>query len=97
MYLTWGARHCCLIGGHAFRRADLGDVFREAHDPAFEPTRSYRCIGRALLIGRNVDRPLSVGEELSPQDGSGDEDGGANFHGQTRKNDTQASLARPSR
>jgi transposase len=34
-------------------------------------------------------------KSFRPKDGSGDEDGGANFHGQTRKNDTHASATDP--
>jgi hypothetical protein len=32
-------------------------------------------------------------KNFRPKDGSGDEDGGANFHGQQRKNDTHASIS----
>jgi transposase len=34
-------------------------------------------------------------KSFRPKDGSGDADGGANFHGQTRKNDTHASTSDP--
>lgn len=34
-------------------------------------------------------------KSFKPKDGSGDEDGGANFHGQTRKNDTHVSTTDP--
>lgn len=34
-------------------------------------------------------------KSFRPKDGSGDEDGGANFHGQQRKNDTHASTTDP--
>jgi hypothetical protein len=34
-------------------------------------------------------------KSFRPKDGSGDEDGGANFHGQQRKNDTHASTRDP--
>ena len=34
-------------------------------------------------------------KSFRPKDGSGDADGGANFHGQTRKNDTHASTTDP--
>src|SRR6201990_815066 len=34
-------------------------------------------------------------KSFRPKDGSGDDDGGANFHGQTRKNDTHASTSDP--
>jgi transposase len=34
-------------------------------------------------------------KSFRPKDGSGDGDGGANFHGQTRKNDTHASTSDP--
>jgi transposase len=34
-------------------------------------------------------------KSFRPRDGSGDEDGGANFHGQKRKNDTHASTTDP--
>jgi len=34
-------------------------------------------------------------KSFRPKDGSGDEDGGANFHGQRRKNDTHASTTDP--
>jgi len=34
-------------------------------------------------------------KSFRPKDGSGDEDGGANFHGQKRKNDTHASATDP--
>jgi len=34
-------------------------------------------------------------KSFRPKDGSGDEDGGANFHGQKRKNDTHASVTDP--
>ena len=34
-------------------------------------------------------------KSFRPKDGSGDEDGGANFHGQHRKNDTHASTSDP--
>ena len=34
-------------------------------------------------------------KSFRPKDGSGDEDGGANFHGQKRKNDTHASTTDP--
>ena len=34
-------------------------------------------------------------KSFRPKDGSGDEDGGANFHGQKRKNDTHASTSDP--
>jgi hypothetical protein len=34
-------------------------------------------------------------KSFRPKDGSGDDDGGANFHGQKRKNDTHASTSDP--
>jgi hypothetical protein len=34
-------------------------------------------------------------KSFRPKDGSGDGDGGANFHGQTHKNDTHASTSDP--
>jgi hypothetical protein len=34
-------------------------------------------------------------KSFRPKDGSGDADGGANFHGQQRKNDTHASTTDP--
>ena len=34
-------------------------------------------------------------KSFRPKDGSGDADGGANFHGQKRKNDTHASTSDP--
>src|SRR5258705_3540894 len=34
-------------------------------------------------------------KSFRPKDGSGDDDGGANFHGQKRKNDTHASMTDP--
>lgn len=34
-------------------------------------------------------------KSFRPKDGSGDDDGGANFHGQKRKNDTHASITDP--
>src|SRR5213080_2061380 len=34
-------------------------------------------------------------KSFRPKDGSGDKDGGANFHGQKRKNDTHASTTDP--
>src|SRR5262249_62422865 len=34
-------------------------------------------------------------KSFRPKDGSGDDDGGANFHGQERKNDTHASTTDP--
>src|SRR5262249_49580252 len=34
-------------------------------------------------------------KSFRPKDGSGDDDGGANFHGQKRKNDTHASTTDP--
>ena len=34
-------------------------------------------------------------KSFRPKDGSGDDDGGADFHGQQRKNDTHASIKRP--
>ena len=34
-------------------------------------------------------------KSFRPKDGSGDDDGGADFHGQQRKNDTHASTSDP--
>jgi hypothetical protein len=47
--------------------------------------------GRAFLRRWDADRGLGLTEEFPPQGGSGDDDGGADFHGQKRKNDTHAS------
>jgi hypothetical protein len=45
----------------------------------------------SIFRSTGPDRSLGLTEELPPKDGSGDDDGGANFHGQKRKNDTHAS------
>jgi hypothetical protein len=68
----------------------------EVHDQASEPPAGQAAaVGRALLGGWNTDRSLGFTEELRPRDGSGDDDDGANFHGQKRKNDTHASTSDP--
>ena len=68
----------------------------EVHDQAFEPSAGQAAaVGRALFGAWNVDRSLGFTEELRPRDCSGDDDDGANFHGQKRKNDTHASTSDP--
>jgi len=68
----------------------------EVHDQASEPFSGQTTIvGRAFFGGRNADRSLGFAEEFSSRDGSGDDDDGANFHGQKRKNDTHASTSDP--
>jgi len=58
----------------------------QVHDQASEPSAGQAtAVGRALLGGWNADRSLGFTEELSPKDGSGDDDDGANFHGQKRR------------
>jgi hypothetical protein len=60
----------------------------EVHAQASEPSAGQAvAVGRALLDGRKVDRSLGF------EDGSGDDDDGANFHGQKRKNDTHGGRA----
>src|SRR5262249_34540077 len=69
---------------------------RQVHDQAFEPSA-----GQPLLSDEHfsVDGTLieawASQKSFRPKDGSGDDDGGANFHGQERKNDTHASTTDP--
>ena len=68
----------------------------EVHDQASEPSA-----GPALLSDEHfsVDGTLieawTSQKSFRPKDGSGDDDDGANFHGQKRKNDTHASTSDP--
>src|SRR5262249_13314000 len=99
-----------LVRGAFARRPDLGsDHLHEEprptaewqgvyqiHDPASEPSADQAAIvRRAFFGGRNADRGVGLPQEFPPKDGSGDEDGGANFHGQQRKNDTHAGTSDP--
>lgn len=42
-----------------------------------------------------LEQANQLSESFRPKDGSGDGDGGANFHGQKRKNDTHSSTTDP--
>ena len=78
-------------------------------DPVWDPTTFTKNRDRlqkgevfakfmSKLLNRPQVKPLLSDEHFSVDgDGSGDHDGGANFHGQQRKNDTHASTTDPDR
>jgi hypothetical protein len=57
--------------------------------------RGFLDLADVVLHQWNADRGVGLAQELPPKDGSGDEDGGADFHGQQCKNDTHASTSDP--
>ncbi len=70
---------------HGSRTESAGAGLRRA--PGAEPV--LWAIVRFSVDGTLIETWASQ-KSFRPKDGSGDEDGGANFHGQKRKNDTHA-------
>ena len=73
-------------------RLQNGDVFtkfmsRLLHHPQVKPLLS----DEHFSVDGTLIEAWASQKSFRPKDGSGDEDGGANFHGQKRKNDTHAS------
>jgi transposase len=73
-----------------------GEVFAKfmsklLHHPQVKPLLSdeHFSVDGTLIEARASQK------SFRPKDGSGEADGGANFHGQTRKNDTHASVTDP--
>jgi hypothetical protein len=80
----------------------LGRLYSSEGRPSIPPEQLLSALLLQVFYGIRSERQLM--EQLDynllyrwffrPKDGSGDEDGGANFHGQKRKNDTHASVVR---
>jgi transposase len=73
-------------------RLQNGDVFTKfmsklLHHPQVKPLLS----DEHFSVDGTLIEAWASQKSFRPKDGSGDEDGGANFHGQKRKNDTHAS------
>lgn len=77
-------------------RLHNGDVFAKFMDkllnhPQVKPLLS----DEHFSVDGTLIEAWASQKSFRPKDGSGDEDGGANFHGQKRKNDTHASTTDP--
>jgi transposase len=77
-------------------RLQNGEVFAKfmsklLHHPQVEPLLS----DEHFSVDGTLIEAWASQKSFRPKDGSGDEDGGANFHGQKRKNDTHASTSDP--
>jgi len=77
-------------------RLQSGDVFskfmiRLLNHPQVKPLLS----DEHFSVDGTLIEAWASQKSFRPKDGSGDEDGGANFHGQKRKNDTHASTTDP--
>ena len=77
-------------------RLQNGDVFAKfmaalLHHPQVKPLLS----DEHFSVDGTLIEAWASQKSFRPKDGSGDEDGGANFHGQKRKNDTHASTTDP--
>ena len=74
-------------------RLEMGEVFskfmaRLLSHPQVKPLLS----DEHFSVDGTLIEAWASQKSFRPKDGSGDEDGGANFHGQKRKNDTYASV-----
>ena len=99
-----------LVRGACARRSCLGSTTFTKNRERLQNGEVFTKFMTSLLNHAQV-KPLLSDEHFSvdgtlieawasqksfrPKDGSGDEDGGANFHGQKRKNDTHASTTDP--
>ncbi len=77
-------------------RLQQGEVFGKfmsklLHHPQVKPLLS----DEHFSVDGTLIEAWASQKSFRPKDGSGDADGGANFHGQTRKNDTHASRTDP--
>lgn len=77
-------------------RLQNGEVFAKfmsklLHHPQVKPLLS----DEHFSVDGTLIEAWASQKSFRPKDGSGDADGGANFHGQTRKNDTHASTSDP--
>jgi hypothetical protein len=77
-------------------RLQNGDVFTKfmsklLNHPSVKPLLS----DEHFSVDGTLIEAWASQKSFRPKDGSGDEDGGANFHGQQRKNDTHASTTDP--
>src|SRR5579872_1842499 len=77
-------------------RLQAGEVFQQfmtrlLNHPQVEPLLS----DEHFSVDGTLIEAWASQKSFRPKDGSGDEDGGANFHGQKRKNDTHASTTDP--
>ena len=76
-------------------RLQDGEVFAKfmtklLHHPQVKPLLS----DEHFSVDGTLIEAWASQKSFRPKDGSGDDDGGANFHGQKRKNDTHASTSR---
>ena len=68
----------------------------QVHEQTSEPSGGQAAVvGRAFLVDGTLIEAWASHKSFRPKDGSGDDDGGADFHGQQRKNDTHASTSDP--
>src|SRR6266536_1343538 len=85
------------LARHRVRRDRPLDLAKQSQNPiadlVSEPFQSNANFNTGPF--NRTQEILGLAQELPPQDGSGDEDSGANFHGQQRKNDTHASTSDP--
>ena len=77
-------------------RLQNGEVFAQfmtklLHHPQVKPLLS----DEHFSVDGTLIEAWASQKSFRPKDGSGDDDGGANFHGQQRKNDTHASTTDP--
>jgi transposase len=77
-------------------RLQSGEVFAKfmsklLHHPQVKPLLS----DEHFSVDGTLIEAWASQKSFRPKDGSGDDDGGANFHGQQRKNDTHASTTDP--
>jgi transposase len=77
-------------------RLQNGEVFAKfmsklLHHPQVKPLLS----DEHFSVDGTLIEAWASQKSFRPKDGSGDDDGGANFHGQKRKNDTHASTSDP--
>ena len=90
------ARQPDLGPDHLHDRLQNGEVFtkfmtRLLNHPQVKPLLS----DEHFSVDGTLIEAWASHKSFRPKDGSGDEDGGANFHGQQRKNDTHASTSDP--
>lgn len=77
-------------------RLQQGDVFQKFMARLLEHEKVKPLLSdEHFSIDGTLIEAWASQKSFRPKDGSGDEDGGANFHGQKRKNDTHASTSDP--
>src|SRR6266498_3982271 len=77
-------------------RLQRGDVFRKFMERLLDYPRVKPLLSdEHFSVDGTLIEAWASHKSFRPKDGSGDEDGGGNFHGQQRKNDTHASTSDP--